>query len=101
MDISQRFGEFRQLSPQLCSYWYIDTNLGLVIDNIHNEGSRTVQYTKSYDRTMRILTGLRSLNEGMITTDVDFVSNGNKIAANIAPKQQYTFMVRVNRGEDL
>lgn len=64
IDLSQRFGEFRQLSPQLCSYWHIDNKLGMVIDNINNESERSVQYHKSYERTMRILTGLRGVNEG-------------------------------------
>lgn len=37
VDLAQRFGEFEQISNNLCSYRHCDTAQGLVIDNINNE----------------------------------------------------------------
>jgi len=50
---------------------------------------------------MRILTGLRGVNEGNCYRNIDFVRNGHTIRAIIPSKQDYTLIVRVHRGEDL
>ena len=53
-DIAQRFGEFKQLSPNLCSYRYADPQLGLLIENINNENSsREVALIKSYVEVLK------------------------------------------------
>lgn len=35
-DIAQRFGDFKQLSPNLCSYRCFYSPLGLLIENLNN-----------------------------------------------------------------
>lgn len=37
MDIAQRWGKMVQVNKNICSYHYIERNLGLIIENVNNE----------------------------------------------------------------
>ncbi len=39
MDLAQRFGKLIQVNSNICSYNYIDYNVGFIIENINNEKS--------------------------------------------------------------
>ena len=36
MDLAQRNGKLVQINRNICSYHYIEKNLGLIIENINN-----------------------------------------------------------------
>ena len=56
MDLAQRFGKLAQISKNICSYHYIEKNIGFVIENINNE--------KEYGnvRILRSIEGLQKFN---------------------------------------
>lgn len=37
MDLCQRLGKLKQINKNICSYNYIESQLGLIIENINNE----------------------------------------------------------------
>lgn len=48
-DIAQRFGVFKQLSTNLCSYRCVYLPLGLLIENLNNENStKDIAIIKAY-----------------------------------------------------
>ena len=36
MDLAQRYGQLKQINPNICTYNYIHKKLGLIIENINN-----------------------------------------------------------------
>jgi hypothetical protein len=36
MDLAQRYGKMVQINKNICSYNFIDKNIGFVIENINN-----------------------------------------------------------------
>ena len=48
VDLAQRFGVCKQINKDLCSYQYVDTQNGFIIENLNNECSRGVWLRKSY-----------------------------------------------------
>lgn len=48
MDIAQRFGTFKQINRNICSYRLIDRTNGFIIENNNNEVSRQVFFHKIY-----------------------------------------------------
>ena len=50
MDVAQREGKLVQVNNSICSYHYIEKNIGLIIENINNEKERGwVRIVRSVD----------------------------------------------------
>ena len=47
-DLAQRFGVCEQMNKNICCYQYIDTQNGLIIENLNNECDRRVYVQKNY-----------------------------------------------------
>lgn len=47
-DLAQRFGVCKQITKSICSYQYLDTQHGFIIENLNNESSRAVCIQRSY-----------------------------------------------------
>ena len=56
MDLAQRFGKLIQINNNICSYNYIDYEIGFIIENINNEKST------GEVRIMRTIDGLKEYN---------------------------------------
>jgi hypothetical protein len=37
MDLAQRYGRLLQINKNICTYNYIEKNIGFIIENINNE----------------------------------------------------------------
>lgn len=62
MDVAQRYGKMVQVNKNICSYHFIEKNIGFIIENINNEKeSGSVKILRSIDGLQSY--NIRPLNE--------------------------------------
>ena len=100
-DLAQRFGVIRQINKFICSYNYVDKEIGLIVENIHN------QREKGMVTIVRSLNGLKSSNQ-LVPLNQQFYQhstseyqiNNNDIKMNktievdIPSQQSYTVVIK-------
>jgi hypothetical protein len=60
MDLAQSKGRLKQLNPSICTYSYIEHNVGFIIENINNERPN------GFVRILRSIEGLQQFGENLI-----------------------------------
>lgn len=105
MDLAQRKGKLSQVNAFICSYNYLNENVGMIIENINNE--RTIGTVK----VMRSINGLKAnveivpVNKEFYQLSEEELKKGkkefkNNITISIPQEQSYTVVLKMKGGID-